>query len=137
MSRNKIAIVLVLINLCCVAAAEANDPTGGYFNGTEIECPGIERSEATVISCNKAAYQKADKELNAVYSELVSAADKKEKTMLRDMQRAWVALKNTQCALAGYYHRTVTAEKWTSECEAIMTIRRVQELKALGTGIKW
>jgi len=37
----------------------ADDPTGGYFDGTEIRCPGIPQAEATVTQCYRMAYQSA------------------------------------------------------------------------------
>jgi uncharacterized protein YecT (DUF1311 family) len=116
----------------------ADDPTGRYLDGTEIQCPGIPQAEATVTQCNRMAYQKADSELNAVYNQLMQKADAHEKEYLRDMQLAWIKLKDTQCGLIAYYYRDArSTDKWQSRCEATMTIRRVQELRSLGTGISW
>ncbi len=118
--------------------AQADDPTGGYFDGTEIQCPGIPRGESNVTQCNEVAFQKADIELNAVYQQLMKQADAKEQEYLQEMQSAWIKLKESQCGLTQYYYRDARfSDKWESSCEAVMTIRRVQELKALGTGISW
>ena len=118
--------------------AAADDPTDGYFDNTNIECPGVPFAEATVVQCNRMAFQKADKELNAVYQQLLKQADASEKKYLTEMQLAWIKLKESQCDLTQYYYRKASvSEKWKTRCEAIMTIRRVEELKALGTGISW
>ena len=36
-----------------------------------------------------------------------------------------------------YYRGTPFPEQWTNRCQAVQTIRRVQELRLLGTGIGW
>jgi len=138
MSKVRVIFFLVLIGAFNpITGARADDPAGGYLYGTEITCPGIELSEATRVKCNTIAYINADKELNALYSDLMSSADSSQRELLKKMQRAWVELKTAQCEFIGYYYRTVSSEKWKTACEAVMTIRRVQELKTLGTGIKW
>jgi uncharacterized protein YecT (DUF1311 family) len=84
------------------------------------------------------AYEKADRELNAVYQQLLKKADATEKKYLQEMQLAWIKLKEAQCGLRQYYYRDARfSDKWKTHCEAVMTIRRGQELKALGTGISW
>jgi len=135
----KVNIIFFSVFVCVLApitSAKADDPAGGYLAGTEIVCPGVDLSEATRVKCNTIAYEHADKELNALYSDLMLSADSNQRALLRKMQRAWIDLKAAQCEFIGHYYRTVTFEKWKTECEAVMTIRRVQELRALGTGIK-
>jgi len=137
--RNLSPLLILVIFLSGSVSTRADSPTGNYFSGTEVSCPGIPGSaEATVIACNKIAYKDADRELNAAYRKLVAAADNNEKKFLQDMQRAWIKLKDAQCGLVeSYYAGAQFPEKWRTECEAIMTIRRVKELKELGTGIEW
>lgn len=129
---------LLVLGMATAQQVRADDPTGGYFDGTEIRCPGIPQAEATVTQCYRMAYQKADNELNAVYNQLMQKADSRQKDYLTDMQLAWIKLRDTQCSLAAYYYRNARfSDKWKSQCEAVMTIRRVQELRLLGTGISW
>ncbi len=132
-----ISSFLLVLGMTTAQQVRADDPTGGYLNDIEIKCPGIPQAEATVTQCNRIAYQKADSELNTVYNQLIQKADSRQKEYLRDMQLAWLKLKETQCGFIAYYYRDVSFEKWQSRCEAQMTIRRVQELRALGTGISW
>jgi uncharacterized protein YecT (DUF1311 family) len=118
--------------------ARADDPSGGYFSGTPVECPGLPSAEAAVVTCNSQALARADRELNALYRDLIARADPAERQALQDAQLGWIRMRDGQCALVKAYHRTAPfPEKWTSRCQAVMTIRRVQELKALGTGIGW
>ncbi|MCP9841524.1 DUF1311 domain-containing protein [Synechococcus sp. J7-Johnson] len=118
--------------------ARADDPSGGYFSGTAVECPGLPQAEAAAVACHRQALAKADRELNVVYSDLMARADSQERRALQDAQLAWIRLRDSQCALVkAYYRRSPFPEKWTSRCQAVQTIRRVQELRALGTGISW
>jgi uncharacterized protein YecT (DUF1311 family) len=126
------------VEMSTAQVSRADDPAGGYFDGTEVECPGIPSAESTVIQCNRIAFEKADRELNEVYQQLLKKADATEKKYLQEMQLAWIKLKEAQCGLRQYYYRDARfSDKWKTHCEAVMTIRRVQELKALGTGISW
>jgi len=137
--RRVVTSILVGFSIAISPVAKADDPTGGYFEGTEIRCLGVPGGgEASVVSCNRNALQIADRELNTVYQQLLEQADAQEKKYLQEMQLAWIQLKNSQCNLTQYYYRKAqVSEKWKSRCEAVMTIRRVQELKALGTGLSW
>lgn len=141
MRRSLIVAVLLGANVAIAPIALADDPTGGYFDGTEIQCPGVPDggySTASSLSCSNEAFQKADRELNEVYQQLMNKADTQEKNYLQEMQLAWIQLKKSQCGLTQYYYRQARLnERWKSACEAVMTIRRVQELKALGRGISW
>jgi uncharacterized protein YecT (DUF1311 family) len=129
---------ILILSLVVASPSRADDPTGGYFDGTEIKCPGIPFSESTVVQCNTIGFQNADRELNELYQKLMKTADPKEKEYLKTMQQAWIKLKESQCGLVNYYYRDARfSEKWKTRCEAIMTIRRVEELRKLSTGISW
>lgn len=137
--RQSLIVALILgANVAIAPVAQADDPTGGYFDGTEVQCPGVPTgTESDVVPCNQAAFLKADRDLNTVYEQLMKQANAREKEYLQEMQSAWIKLKKAQCGLNQYYHRQTAPKKWESYCEAVMTIRRVQELKELGTGISW
>lgn len=131
--RLSLAAAAVMLS---VGGAHADDPAGGYFDET-FQCPGVPQAESATVMCNEQALKKADRELNEVYAELIALSDENERKAFQDMQRAWIGLKQAQCSLEQHYYREVSYTKWVSYCEAAMTIRRVRELKALGTGIKW
>ena len=129
---------ILVLEMSTGRVSRADDPTDGYFDNTAVECPDIPRPEFNIITCNQTAHEKADRELNELYQELITKADATEKKYLQEMQLAWIKLKEAQCGLTKYYYRDAHfSDKWTTKCEAVMTIRRVQELKALGTGINW
>jgi uncharacterized protein YecT (DUF1311 family) len=116
------------IALLAAPAANADDPTGTYFDGDPIECPGA-TSEVQYNRCVSAALQKADLDLNALYKRLMAAADANEKRYLQDMQLAWIKLKDAQCNLVLAYHEgAANRGPWKTRCEATMTMRRVREL---------
>lgn len=128
---------LALYMACGVLVAWADDSSGGYLDGVTIPCPGAS-SEVAFAKCTRAALERADRELNAVYQQLSAAADRESAAHLRNMQRAWIQLRDAQCGLVLYYHRDAAQPwRWKTHCEAVMTIRRVTELKQLGTGIRW
>lgn|GEM_PF-5165482 len=133
----RITLCIFAIAWLAAPAAHADDPTGTYFDGDPIECPGS-TSEVQYNRCVSAALQKADLDLNALYKRLTAAADANEKRYLQDMQLAWIKLKDAQCKLVRAYHEgAANPGPWQTRCEAMMTIRRVHELGQLGTGILW
>lgn len=118
-------------------ALRADEPTGGYFDDTQIPCVDAS-SEVSRGRCHRDALMRADQELNALYQELLSLADEGQEQQLRRMQRAWIALKEAQCAFVVDYHGgAANPGKFGTYCEAVMTIRRVRELQQLGTGLLW
>ncbi len=131
-------MIRILILPFLFNTAFADDPTGGYFEGYQSDCAEIkEHAESNVVNCNMITLKKANESLDNVYNDLIKQADKDQKTYLEDMQAAWESMKEAQCNLVKTYYVGVTYEKWTSHCQAVMTIRRVKELEQLGTGIMW
>ncbi|KEI69466.1 lysozyme inhibitor LprI family protein [Endozoicomonas elysicola] len=119
-------------------AVFADDPAGGYFEGYQADCAEIQaHAESNIVNCNMITLKKATNALDNVYNDLIKHADKEQKKYLQDMQLAWERMKEAQCNLVKTYYVGVSYEKWTSHCQAVMTIRRVKELEQLGTGIMW
>lgn len=141
MRQSLIVLFLLGTSMASASIALADDPSGGYFDGIEVKCPGTPGGSGTTASesaCYQEALQKADRELNEVYQKLRQQADEPEKQYLQEMQLAWIKLKESQCGLILYYYRNARLnDRFELYCQAAMTIRRVQELKALGTGITW
>jgi uncharacterized protein YecT (DUF1311 family) len=125
-----------MLGLSFSFAARADDPTGGFLSSTELPCERTSSAEVGLRACYQEAYEQADHDLNALYQRLMGQADARERELLREMQRAWIPLKDAQCGLVEHYYREARfAESWKTRCEAVMTRRRVEELRALGTGI--
>jgi uncharacterized protein YecT (DUF1311 family) len=130
-------VALILIFLALASTAGADDPTGRYFKGTLINCYS-KTSEVEIDTCAAAALEKADGELSNLIKLLISGADEDEEAYLRNMQQAWMKLRDSQCGLVVSYHRGVASpRRWKTRCEAAMTMRRVDEMQELGTGILW
>ena len=132
-----INIIIWIVTLPFLSTiAFADDPTGGYFEGYQTDCTEIrEHAKSNVINCNMITLKKATEALDNVYNDLIKHADKAQKKYLEDMQQAWESMKEAQCNLVKTYYVGVAYEKWTSHCQAVMTIRRVKELEQLGTGM--
>jgi uncharacterized protein YecT (DUF1311 family) len=130
-------VLMWLSVMCMISAARADDPTGGFFDDTAIPCPGAS-SEVAWGQCNHDALARADRELNALYQQLIALADDNQQAHLREMQRAWIKLRDAQCAFVVDYHAgAANPGKFGTHCAAVMTIRRAWELQQLGTGLAW
>jgi uncharacterized protein YecT (DUF1311 family) len=60
------------------------------------------QDQATMNRCASAAYQAADRELNAAYEEIRGRLASMPETarLLRDAQRAWIAFRDSECTFA-------------------------------------
>ncbi|MCB1598660.1 MAG: lysozyme inhibitor LprI family protein [Lysobacterales bacterium] len=129
-----------LLLVCLLGArmsAQADEPTGTFFDGTVIPCPSA-TSQVQWGECHHQALQRADRELNVLYGKLMAIADEKQKRHLRSMQQAWIQLKLAQCAFVVDYHDGAAhPSQFGTYCEAVLTIRRLRELEQLGTGLLW
>jgi uncharacterized protein YecT (DUF1311 family) len=118
-------------------SVSADEPAGTFLKGTPIACPGA-TSEVAWSKCHRDALTHADRELNALYQQLTSIANENQQSHLRKMQRGWIMLRDAQCAFVVDYHDgAANPGKFGTHCKAVMTIRRVQELEQLGTGLLW
>jgi uncharacterized protein YecT (DUF1311 family) len=114
--------------------AQADDPSGGYFNHIPVECSG--NSQVEINNCWARVLRSSDHDLNALYEKLMGAADREEQGNLQRMQRAWIVLRDSQCDLyVGYHQGAANLSAWDTYCRAAMTAIRVVELRQLGTGI--
>jgi len=100
-------------------------------------------TQADMNECAARAAHAADAELNRVYPLLLlqmQAEDKQAGTKtgeqrLKAAQRAWIAYRDAQCALAGYGAIGGSLESTlVAGCLAEMTDRRTAELRLMLTG---
>ena len=81
------------------------------------------------------AYNKADKELNAVYKKLVAKLSDAEKSALKTQQRNWIKIKESDCKKeADEYEGGSMAPMILYNCLEEKTIQRTKELRAMLTG---
>ncbi len=107
----------------------------------DIDCSTAMAQQELNI-CAEQDWQKADAELNRAYQEVMvgmKAMDRDlppelsgAETALRTSQRAWVAFRDQNCALAGFPMRGGSAEPLlVYGCLRRMTADRTEELRAL------
>ncbi|MBW0371161.1 lysozyme inhibitor LprI family protein [Ensifer adhaerens] len=105
--------------------------------------PGVDCANAMaqpdLNDCAYREYESADAELNAVYRQAMTAAQKVDKELegadigaveaLKTAQRAWIGYRDGQCELAGFQARGGQAEPMlVSGCLAQLTQKRTAEL---------
>ena len=75
-------------------------------------------------------YNKADKELNQIYGQLVKKIDPQEKQALVATEKAWIAYRDLQCKFECMsYGRGSMYSMQYSACMTSMTKKRTSELK--------
>ena len=97
-------------------------------------------TQMDMTQCAGLDYEKADKELNGVWKELTKPAadrDPEFSAAVLKAQRAWIAYRDSQCAVAGFEARGGSLEPMlVGLCLAEMTRARTKALQGLvdGTG---
>ena len=77
-----------------------------------------------------ADFQKADKELNKIYAQVLTKLDKEAQGKLKTAQRAWVTFRDAQAELDADYMRGGSAAPLLhSGSRAGTTRRRIEDLK--------
>lgn len=61
------------------------------------DCDRNNQSQMAINQCAGVDAANADAALNKIYKQLVAKLDGKEKTALRDAQRAWIAFRDKEC----------------------------------------
>lgn len=103
------------------------------------------QTQADMTICAGKDHEKADKDLNAAYQKLRKQLAERDKTAdasskgatdaLVTAQRAWVAFRDANCALAGFQARGGTMEPMLiASCLADMSSKRADELRQLSEG---
>ncbi|MBM4174456.1 MAG: DUF1311 domain-containing protein [Ignavibacteria bacterium] len=81
------------------------------------------------------AYMKADKELNLVYKQVMSALNEQEKASLKSAQKKWISRKESTCKKeANEYEGGSMAPMILNNCLEEKTIQRTKELRAMLRG---
>ncbi|GHC73667.1 lysozyme inhibitor LprI family protein [Limoniibacter endophyticus] len=90
------------------------------------------QTQGDMNACAAKAYESADKELNALYSEIVHRLEKGSDTrnMLADTQRAWITFRNKECAFQANLTEGGSSQPMVKlQCMADLTKQRVDQLK--------
>lgn len=130
---------LVMTALVCVTAGISMPVAAQEPNCKEPQ------TQADMTICAGKDYEKADKQLNVDYQKLRKLLVERDKTADADgkgatdalvtAQRAWVAFRDANCAVAGFQARGGSMEPMLiSSCLAEMSTRRADELRQLSEG---
>ncbi|MCZ7864369.1 lysozyme inhibitor LprI family protein [Agrobacterium salinitolerans] len=134
-SKNSLAMAAVF----CVTAGISMPVAAQEPNCKEPQ------TQADMTICAGKDYEKADKQLNVDYQKLRKLLVERDKTADADgkgatdalvtAQRAWVAFRDANCAVAGFQARGGSMEPMLiSSCLAEMSTRRADELRQLSEG---
>jgi len=81
------------------------------------------------------AYEKADKELNLVYKQVIGTMSELDKTTLKTDQRKWIKIKESSCKKeAAEYEGGSMYDMIYHDCLARKTKKRITELKKMLNG---
>jgi uncharacterized protein YecT (DUF1311 family) len=104
MSVNRLSMlpVIIFLALPCVSRAK-DDPIDPIEKKLE-ECIDKNTTTAGMVNCTIQSAAAWDKEMNAVYSKLLSRLDEKSKEALQKSQRQWLNYRDNEIAfIAAYY----------------------------------
>ncbi|CDI09368.1 lysozyme inhibitor LprI family protein [Agrobacterium pusense] len=130
---------LVMTALICVTAGISMPVAAQEPNCKEPQ------TQADMTICAGKDYEKADKELNVAYQKLRKLLIERDKAADADgkgatdalvtAQRAWVAFRDANCAVAGFQARGGSMEPMLiSSCLAETSGKRAEELRQLSEG---
>ena len=138
------------MRIFALAAAFALASSGMVFAQEEppVDCANA-MTQADLNQCSYMDFEKADKELNAVYKEALKSAaeaDKQAAEMdeayvgavkaLKKAQRAWIDYRDGHCDGVGYEAVGGSMQSMLiSGCQARLTEHRTKELRELAEGI--
>jgi len=112
--RNPLRVILFLLAACLLSLVSARAQTQGEMN-----------REAA------AEFQKADRELNKLYPQVVAKLDAEGQEKLKAAQRAWVAFRDAQAALEADSARGGTMAPLLHSASLTATTQdRIKQLRA-------
>lgn len=114
--------------LLAATAACADEPAPGSFETCMQRAGGV---TADMHACIDADHARADRELNAVYTQLLGALVPARQRALRTAQRDWMRFRDSNCAFRLDPMGGTLAGVAAGECQRRMTRERAAELAAL------
>lgn len=120
----------------CIAALSAAALLGAAasaFAGEQGEPGQCTGSTVEMVECLNAQRAHWDKELTITYQRLMKAAPPRQRTLLRDAERAWIKYRDANCAYYAGGEGTI-ARINAAACLRDMTQKRAEELSSGGAG---
>ena len=123
-NRNKVLLTSLGFMLTC-------------FSGTILPLSAQDRtncsqqdSQIAVRRCMRLAYEKADRELNSVWKEVISQLSGNEKERLIDRQLAWIEYRDATCDKETQGNRGGTGYRYfLNNCLRRVTVERTEVLR--------
>jgi uncharacterized protein YecT (DUF1311 family) len=127
-------VVIVFAALLIFAAALAAGQKDASTNSTSTRLPepvcGQANTQMEINQCFDTAYQKADKELNELYSELMKKRDASTRERLQAVQRLWIKYRDAHSeAAAALYQGGSIQPSIRSGCLERVTRYRIDEIR--------
>lgn len=122
MNMMKNIFALTLLSLC----------SGAAFSGTAINCYEVaDMDEQSIEVC----VEQTNRHLNENYNQLKETFKDDEKTiaLLKDMQRAWIKMRDAQCEINSR-HTGGSAALVGLTCEVVLTQKRADDLEKMNDG---
>jgi len=114
-----------------ISASPAQSETNRHRATADAVC-GEAYTQMEINQCLAAAYQRADKGLNELYSNMMSKQDPADRDYLQAAQRAWIKYRDANCeAAAALYQGGSIQPSVRSECLRRNTRARVEELNQI------
>jgi len=125
-------VIIALLLTAALMQPATDDPE-------ETACYKRDESQMAMNMCAGAAYERADKALNAEWQKVLAhyGDDAETKALLLDGQRAWIKYRDAQCEMAAFDNRGGSI--WpliNSMCLAELTRKRTAELADLLRGLE-
>ena len=109
----------LLVGSAHAAGARGSDPDCGSSNLTQMD----------MNACAFQAFQRQDRELNALYGRLGKQEDAASLKQLQAAQRAWLQFRDLECAYETPDAGGSLAPTETADCMAELTKERILDLK--------
>ena len=110
----------------CLLAAGARAATSP---GSGPDCHSPDLTQSDMNACAFQAFQKQDRELNALYGQLVKQEDPASLKQLQAAQRAWLQFRDLECIYETPDAGGSLAPTETATCQAELTKERILDLK--------
>jgi uncharacterized protein YecT (DUF1311 family) len=130
----KIALVLIIfaavLIFSTVLAAGQKDASPNSDSAKSPEVCAQANTQMEINQCFDTAYQKADKELNELYSQLMTKRDAATRDRLQAVQSVWIKYRDAHCeAAAALYQGGSIQPSIRAGCLERVTRYRIDEIR--------
>jgi uncharacterized protein YecT (DUF1311 family) len=124
----KLCAVLVMVFAASLVAGQ-NGTSPAPDQPSETVC-GEANTQIEINQCLGAAYQKADKKMNELYSQIIKKRDAAARNRLQAVQRLWIKYRDANCsAAAALYQGGSIQPSVRSGCLERLTRYRIDEME--------